>query len=274
MSTLDLALTSVLQVLPRRPEFVEEPASMIYSRMASIASRLAVEAAFAERLTSTDAHALGLCSANGVLTEAGSIFAAMTLPEYDRSESRTETIIRARAVINEVTLVWSFSSSETAACFILRCRGDTTGASESAPPNLLLRVDASRPEGIDRAPARVVARAPLLEELDRRFIHSGLDAAALCHVLIGLLRRCLLLSGSRIAMRMSSTRFCDVSGGVTAVQNTVQTQTIDHDGGADTSKRAGAAAGSHDEPMSATARAPVRRAPLPAAMNNYSCTEM
>ena len=87
-------------------------------------------------------------------------------------------------------------------------------------------------------------------------------------------RRCLLLSGSRIAMRMSSTRFCDVSGGVTAVQNTVQTQTIDHDGGADTSKRAGAAAGSHDEPMSATARAPVRRAPLPATMNNYSCTEM
>ena len=187
MSTLDLALTSVLQVLPRRPEFVEEPASMIYSRMASIASRLAVEAAFAERLTSTDAHALGLCSANGVLTEAGSIFAAMTLPEYDRSESRTETIIRARAVINDVTLIWSFSSSETAACFILRCRDDTTGASESAPPNLLLRVDASRPEGIDRAPARVVARAPLLEELDRRFIHSGLDAAALCHVLIGLL---------------------------------------------------------------------------------------
>lgn len=170
----------------------EEECSLIYKRAADIATRLAIDHAFRERLISQDAATLG-CSRDGKLTRAGRRLSALTFEEYSRVEARTETTIHAKASLHAAKLFWIFTADESTAQFTLRRTGraDQYPMLGNAPDIELISVRARREAGEHQVIVEhIFASTPGLNSLDRRFIGSGLDAAELCHCLIGLLPEC------------------------------------------------------------------------------------
>ena len=99
VGAIDAALRTLLSNPPHGGDnelIREEALSTVYSRAAAVAARLAVQEAFYERLLSTDGEALGLCE-SAALTSSGKAFRQLVLEEYERAESHTEMVIRARA---------------------------------------------------------------------------------------------------------------------------------------------------------------------------------
>lgn len=178
-SALDEAIALELVALPQSVA-PDEEASVILKRAAEIASRLAISAAFQERLTSSDAAAIG-CADGGRLSRAGRRLAALQIEDYVRSESRCETIVRTRARIHSACLLWSFTSDECSAVFALRLAASAGGADVD-----LINVHARRIEGVQQIAAQVMANSAAINSFDRRLLRSGLDAASLCHCLIGM----------------------------------------------------------------------------------------
>ena len=178
-SPIDKALSARLRRLPTYCADEEPSRSTVYARAAELATRLSIGAAFKERLTSDLGSAIGVSHA-GRLTRAGRRLATLTVDEYDRAESRRETIVKARATVGSAELHWRFAADEAAARLSLAGGSGESGAA----PLQLLRVDAASDSGV--AP-RVHVHHRALTALDRRSIGSRLDATALCHVLVGLL---------------------------------------------------------------------------------------
>ena len=183
-SPLDPTLLDGLMSLPVACADLELSHSTVYARAAELATRLSITAAFSERLSSELGLLLG-CARDGALTPAGKALATFRVESYQKTEASRETIIRARAALGSTSLTYSWASDEHEACFSLR--------SEQGGELPLLRVHAKR-ERLDGTPAsatRVVIHAAALAGLDRRCVHSGLDVASLCHVLVGFVPECL-----------------------------------------------------------------------------------
>ena len=180
-SALDESISAHLRTLPGTVAPTEAP-SVVLKRIAELATHHAIEAAFQERLVTSDAAVIG-CSKNGALTRAGRMLNAIRVEEFLKVDSRQETLIRACACIGDsVRLSWSFHSDEQSATFRLR------SAPEVAPPVDLVNVQAWRcGESDEHVAAEVIASVDALRALDRQHLRSGLDPASLCHTLIGML---------------------------------------------------------------------------------------
>jgi hypothetical protein len=178
MSAIDAALLPLLERLPA--QLADRAcASTVLACVSDLARRLAVEAAFAERLAGELGGLIG-CSHRGRLTRAGHALAALRLVEFERAESRLETVVRACALLGGASLHWHFAADTAVATLSLRW----SPASSATAPHMLLRVQAARLAG---TPPRVQVHRASLAALDRRHVRSGLDVAALCHALVGFL---------------------------------------------------------------------------------------
>ena len=177
---LDDVLVPALERLPSSVSALEIDGSTVYGRVAELASRLAVSAAFRERLQSDLGGAVG-CSCDGQLTRAGRALSKLHVLSFERSDSRHETIVHARATLKSATLHWNFASDDCHATLSLRCDD------EHRRPRTLLRVEAVRAERTAPAVTRVALHHAALVCLDRHHVRSGLDAVSLCHTLVGFL---------------------------------------------------------------------------------------
>lgn len=173
---IDDVVEAWLRDLTRRNR--DEPPDHIYRRVAALATKAAVSAAFRARLKSDPC-----CSDMGRLNASGRRLSALRIESFERTESHAGCEVHARARLRAARLHWTFKADETlaTACLILRASRDV----ESEPASLL-RLDVTRsPLGSLRF--RVDVRPVALVRLDDRLVGSGLDPIGLCHVLIGLL---------------------------------------------------------------------------------------
>ena len=160
----------------------------MYQRAAEVASRLAVEAAFQERICADE---LGVgTSRQGKLTHAGKKLASLRIDDFVRAESALETIVHARGHVGGVMLYWYFSCGELSAAFTIKAARTKTGR-QGRTPVTIVHVAASRRERTEthtRANSHVRLDVGALDVLDSKLICSGLgDPLLLCHVLVGYL---------------------------------------------------------------------------------------
>ena len=142
MNDVDAALKRHLRSLPRA---VSEPMSnhALYQRMSALANEMAIAEAFRERLGADD---LGIGTAHdGQLTHAGQQLRRLTIENYVRSETRSETHIRGQASLRRACLYWTFASEgcadeggkEGCAAFMVSA---SRRAAPTAPPVTLISV--------------------------------------------------------------------------------------------------------------------------------------
>ena len=153
----------------------------LYQRMSVLASNMSIVQAFRERLSADD---LGIGTAHeGRLTQAGRQLQPLVIEEYVRSETRSETHVRAQARLRGACLYWSFTSEGCADQQSEGCAFVVSASRRAAPgtPPVTL-ISARIQQGRERIRISEVAIV-LLEEI----LRTGLPPLPnLCLLLVGL----------------------------------------------------------------------------------------